>query len=248
MAGSIERANQRALLAEIESQIELAEARLARYAQLEGAIPGKDVEAVRIELMALRQRRAAVSDGLKAAEVLRAPVSGVISAAHGVTGQVVDAGELLYEIVDPSRLAVEALAYDAATVTGIAAASLVLPGGSLPLEFIGAGRQLREQALPLLFRLRPGSTAQPPSLVVSQPVKVVARTTAGLQGAALPKAALTRDDSGRSVVWVKLGAERYIPRQVEYQLLDGEQVVVTAGLDDGERVVIAGASLLGQLR
>lgn len=242
--GSIERANQQALLAEIVAQIELAEGRLARYAQLEGAIPGKEVEAVRIELAALRKRRAAVSAGLNAAEALTAPVSGVISAAHGVAGQVVEARDPIYEIVDPDRLAVEALAYDATQALGITAASLVLPGGSLPLDFVGAGRQLREQALPLWFRLRAASKG----LAVGQPVKVVARTAATLRGVVLPQAALSRDRSGQTVVWVKLGAELYTPRRVEYRPLDGERVVVTAGLDDGERVVIAGAGLLGQVR
>ena len=38
------------------------------------------------------------------------PMAGVISAVHVVPGQVVEAREILFEIVDPERLAVEALA------------------------------------------------------------------------------------------------------------------------------------------
>ncbi|MBK9574047.1 MAG: HlyD family secretion protein [Rhodoferax sp.] len=74
----------------------------------------------------------------------------MISAAHVVTGQVVDAREVLLEIVDPARLVIEALAYDPALIEGITRASVPSPGGALELQFIGAARQLREQALPLM--------------------------------------------------------------------------------------------------
>ena len=43
----------------------------------------------------------------------------------------------------------------AALAEGIASARAPLPGGALELRFIGGGRQLREQALPLLFRVVP---------------------------------------------------------------------------------------------
>jgi hypothetical protein len=90
---------------------------------------------------------------------LRAPVSGVIGAASVVAGQVVEAKEILFEVIDPARLAVEALAYDAALAEGIAAASAPLPGGALELQFVGGGRQLREQAIPLLFRVKSANAA-----------------------------------------------------------------------------------------
>ena len=242
--GNIERGNQRALLAELAAQIALTEARLNRYAQLEGAIPGKEIEAARIELAALKQRKTAIGAGLDSAEALTAPASGVVSAAHVVAGQVVEAREVLFEIVDPARLAVEALAYDPAQAAGITTASLDLPGGGTALAFVGAGRQLREQALPLLFRVRSGNAA----LAVGMPVKVIARTAATTRGAALPLAALGRGAGGETTVWVKLAPERFAPRRVETRPLDGERVAVTAGLEEGERVVVGGASLLGQVR
>jgi hypothetical protein len=244
VAASLERSGQRALLAELEAQIALAERRLDRYSQLEGAIPAKDVEATRIELAALRQRRAAIGDGLEAAEALVAPAAGVISAAHVVPGQVVEAREILFEIVDPRQLAVEALAYDPAHAAGLANARLVYPGGTLPLQFVGAGRQMREQALPLLFRVR-GDTA---GLAAGMPVQVVAAGAGRVRGAALPAAALQRGAGGETTVWVKLAPERFVQRRVEARPLDGDRVAVTAGLAEGERVVVGGASLLGQVR
>jgi hypothetical protein len=140
-ASSIERGNQQAQLAELESQFAIAERKARRYEQLEGAVPSKEIEAARFELDALKKRRAAVGASINAPEPLRAPVSGVISAAYAVVGQVVEAKEILFEVVDPARLAVEALAYDPALVDGIGEASAALPGGGLELQFVGGGRQ-----------------------------------------------------------------------------------------------------------
>lgn len=242
--GGLERGGQQALLAELDAQIALTEARLARYAQLEGAIPGKEVEAARVDLAALGRRRAAIAGGLAAVESLRAPVAGVISAAHAVPGQVVEARETLFEIVDPQRLMVEAWAYDPAQASDLTDASLMLPGGGLPLDFVGAGRQMREQALPLLFRVRAGAER----LAVGLPARVVARARATLRGMALPRAALLRAEDGGERVWVKRTPEHFVPRRVETRPLDGGRVAVVAGLTEGERVVVAGAGLLAQVR
>ena len=244
VVGSLERGNQRAALAELQAQLAIAERKAARYAELEGSVPQKEIEAARFELIALKQRRAAVGGSLGDAEALIAPVSGVISATSVVNGQVVDAREVLLEIIDPARLAVEALAYDPALVEGVTSASVALPGGTLDLQFVGGGRQLREQALPLLFRV----TAQNTPVAVGQPVKVMVKTARTTQGVALAQAALVRNSAGDTVVWVHLGAERFSPRRVTRQSLDASTVAVTSGLAGGERVVSVGANLLAQVR
>lgn len=244
VVGSLERGNQRAALAELESQLAIAERKVARYAELEGSVPQKEIEAARFELTALKQRRAAVGGSLGDTEALVAPVSGVISATSVVNGQVVEAREVLFEIVDPARLAVEALAYDPTLVEGISSASVPLPGGALDLQFVGGGRQLREQALPLLFRVK----AQNAPVAVGQPVKVIAKTSRTAKGVAVPQAALARNSAGDTVVWVHLGAERFGPRKVSSQPLDAGTVAVTAGIASGERVVSVGANLLAQVR
>lgn len=244
VAGSIERGNQQAALAELESQLAIAERKAARYAQLEGAVPQREIEAAQFDLDALKKRRAAVGGSLGGVEALAAPVSGVISMAGVVTGQVVESKDILFEIVDPARLAVEALAYDPTLVDGITLASAAFPGGALELQFVGGGRQLRNQALPLLFRIK----AQNATVAVGQPLKVVARTARTVKGVTVPQAALVRNGAGEAVVWIHLGAERFAARKVSAQPLDATTMVVTAGLANGERVVIEGAGLLAQVR
>lgn len=243
--GSVELGNQRAALADIESQLAIATAKAARYAQLEGSVPQKDITAAQLEQSALQKRRAAVAGSVGAAEALLAPATGVVSAVNVVNGQVVEARETLLEIVDPARLGVEALAYDASLVAGIQSASVRLDNGStLELQFVGGGRQLREQALPLLFRVK----SQTAPVAVGQAVKVIAQTSRTVPGAAVPHAALGRSSAGDTVVWVHIAPERFAQRPVSAQALSAQDVVLTTGVKSGERVVSEGANLLAQVR
>lgn len=242
--GNVERGNQQSQLAAIDAQLEIARGKAARYEQLDGAIPGKDIEAAKVELRSLQVRRAALLAGLGAREPLRAPVSGVVSAASVLAGQVVEPRDVLYEIVDPARLAIEALAYDPGLADGVRSADAITSGGTVPLHFVGAGRQLRGQALPLLFRVKRPDVA----LAVGQPLQVIARTSRTLQGVALPQEALVRNRAGEFVVWVHTDPERFVPRRVVAEALDARTVVVSSGIAPGDRVVVAGASLLAQVR
>lgn len=245
VASAIEHGNQKAQLVELDAQLAIAERRMKRFEQLEGAVPQKEIEAARIEHAALKQRRTFVAASVDSAEPLRAPASGVISASHHLlAGQIVDARETLFEIVDPARLAIEALAYEPEIVGTLKSASALAGDTALELSFVGGGRQLREQALPLLFRIvKPEA-----SVAVGQPVKVVVRTARGIKGQAVPRQAMTKVGAGETAVWVHVEPERFVARKVRFQPLDAAHVAVIDGLHDGDRVVVDGASLLSQVR
>ena len=156
----------------------------------------------------------------------------------------VESKEVLFEVVDPARLAVEALAYDPALADGIGEASAPVSGGVLKLQFVGGGLLLRDQAMPLLFRV----VAQDAPVAVGQPLKVIAKTTRTTKGAAVPQAALVKVSAGETAIWVRDGAERFVLRKVRIQSLDAVTAAVTSGLANGERVVTDGAGLLAQVR
>ena len=246
-ASAIERGNQTAQAAELQANLGLARQRVSRLAELEGSVPRKDIEAAQAELRSLIERSAAVGASLSAGEALLAPVSGVIAATNVVAGQVVDARELLFEIVDPTRLRVEAIAHDLALAGNIAQAAASVDGGknSFALAFVGAGRTLREQALPVLF-----STTGPnvPALAVGQALTVVVQTRNTVRGVAVPASALVKNPGNQDIVWVHTSAERFEPRNVRYTPLDGASISVLEGLKAGERVVVKGASLVNQVR
>ncbi|MCK0506489.1 efflux RND transporter periplasmic adaptor subunit [Aromatoleum anaerobium] len=246
-ASPIERAEQSAQAAELRATLEIAKKRLERLQQLEGSVPQKEIDAARIDVQSLGERLGAIGGSLARSETLVAPVSGVIAASHVVAGQVVEARELLFEIVDPARLQVEAIAHDAAQAVGVAQASASVDGGrtAFPLEWVGAGSTLRDQSLPVLFRTVPGST---PPLAVGQPLQVIVQTREQIDGIPVPSAALVKNSANQEIVWVHGTAERFAPRTVRYRPLDGATVAVTAGLAAGERVVVEGAPLVNQVR
>ncbi|MCV2350392.1 efflux RND transporter periplasmic adaptor subunit [Paucibacter sp. Y2R2-4] len=247
-----EKASLSATLAELRSQEALAQNKLARLQQLEGSVPQREIEAARLELDGLRQRLKAQAQAPQGGEPLLAPVSGVIAARHVVAGQVVDAKEALFEIVDPARLIVEADAFDAALAGQVGGAHALFGSGdsasSLPLRFVGAGLSLREGALPLQFRTsaQPSQNATP--LALGQTLKVLVQTRQKLDGIAVPQAAVVKSPSNLDMVWVQSGPQRFEPRPVRWAPLDGARVSVQEGLKAGERVVVQGASLLRQVR
>ncbi len=244
-AAAIERSNQAAQLAELAAGRSLASKRLARLQELADTVPRKDIEAAESEVASLTARHAAVAGGLSARDALVAPVTGVIASANAVAGQVVDARELVFEVVDPSRLRIEALTFDVKVARDIAGAFLDIDGQKLPLVFVGASRSLREQALPLAFRAEGPALA---ALSVGQPVQVVVQTRSLVAGVPVPAASLMKNPANQAIVWVKTAPERFEPRVVSFEPLDGATVAVTSGLKAGDRVATQGATLINQIR
>ncbi len=243
--GSVERSNQSAQLAELRSAKSLAEKRVVRLRELADTVPRKDIEAAESEAASLTERIAAIGGGLAAREALLAPVAGVFASAHAVSGQVVDARELVFEIVDLARLRIEAMAYDGQMAASLASAALAVGAQRVPLRFIGAARILREQALPLLFQVEGAALNQ---LAVGQPVRVYVQTTGKITGVSIAAAAVLRNPANQAVVWVKTAPERFEPRVVTTESLDGVAVAVTSGLKAGDRVVTEAGGLINQIR
>ena len=127
-------------------------------------------------------------------------------------------------------------------------ASAPIAGGILDLTFVGLGRTLKEQAMPVLFRVAMPKDGALPAVAVGQTLKVLAQTKASQAGVAIPAAAVVRNAANESVVWVHESAERFVSRKVKAAALDGHSVAVTDGLTGGERVVVQGAASLAQIR
>jgi membrane fusion protein, heavy metal efflux system len=258
--GTLERAGQQAQLAELRASHALAAKRLGRLHELADTVPRKDIETAESEVASLQARIGAVGGGLQARDALVAPVSGVIASANAVAGQVVDARELVFEVVNPQRLQVEALAYDPALAADVAGAAIAVGGHSVPLRFLGAARSLREQALPLLFA--PTAPAAPDAatakagtapaslagVAVGQTLEVHVQHRTQLQGLRVPSTALAKNPANETIVWVKTAAEQFAPRVVTAAPLDGSSVAITAGLAAGDRVAVQGANLINQVR
>lgn len=240
-------ASQQSQLAELRTQRLLAEQRLRRLESLEGTVPRKEVDAARAELAGLREREGSVGASLGSREALVAPVAGVIARADLVAGQVVQARDVLFEVVDPARMLVEASTPDATLLTRIAGAQLQgVPEARLRL--LGAARALRDGVLPLTFAVQGTKPGGALPLAIGQPVQVIVAMNERIRGIVLPAQAVVRNPANEPVVWIKTGAERYLPQPVQYRALDAQTVVVTQGLGADNRVVVVGAPLIAQIR
>jgi membrane fusion protein, heavy metal efflux system len=235
---------------ELKINLELARKKLARLEQLEGTVPQREIETARIEVQSYSQRLSPGSGGgaFVAREALLAPVSGVIAAINVVAGQVVDAREVLFEVIDPARLQIEAQAFDATLPANIAGAA-VSPSANVrvALEFVGAGRVLKEGAIPVVFRIKPDAVSTV-ALAAGQPVKIFAQTRSKVKGFAVVAASVVKNPANQDIVWVHTAAERFVPQTIRWVALDGATVAVLDGLTEGARVVIEGASLINQIR
>lgn len=233
-------------IATVEQELVIAESRVQRLRQLQGSVPQRDIDEAEANLNGLRKRRAALSPALTTKEALRAPISGVVTANNVKAGQVIEArDQVLFEIVDPSRLMVEAVAFDPRVSNAIKAATATTADGtSLSLELLGSSLALRQQAIPLLFQI-----GNPPrGLGIGQPVRLIAQVQGKASGIVLPRQSVVRSAGGQPIVWQHESPQRFVARPVRTQALDGNTVLVLAGVEPEARVVTDGAGLLNQIR
>ena len=238
-------AAQQSQRAELKAARDLAEQRLRRLESLEGTVPRKDIDSARIDVQSLTEREQRIAASLDVREPLRAPVSGVIARADVKAGQIVDTREVLIEVIDPARLMVEASTPDVSLGSRLGATHLAGVEG-VKLQLVGAARSLRDGMLPLNFRASVSAGASP--LAVGQPVTLVAALKERRKGIVLPTSAVVRSPANEPIVWIKTGAERFMPQPVQVQPLDAGTVLVTQGLSADNRVLVQGAALVAQIR
>jgi biotin carboxyl carrier protein len=232
-----------AQIAEIAGAIEIAEQKVKRHAGLTGIVPQKEIDQVNAELVALKARRAALRP-VGGPETLKAPVSGIVAAANVHLGQVVDARETLFEIVDPDKLWIEAIGTELQDVQAILSAKAFASGAAVTLSFIGRAPALKQQAQPLLFRVERSGRA----LAVGRPVAVLAQLKQQHSGVVVPGSAVVRAGNGLPQVWELVSAERFEAIAVRTAPLDGKNVLITAGVKEGTRLVVEGAEFVNQVR
>ncbi len=234
-------------MGEIEQLIAVAETKINRLRPLaeRGAAPMGQLNDLESELAGLRARRQTVRNSRGGYELLRAPTDGIITAAKAVPGQVVQPQDVLFEIADPQGLWVEALAYDSFDATAPVQATAATSGGApLTLSYLGASRTLRQHASLVHF-----SIPKPPAdLNIGQPVTVLVQSGKAEHGQVLPRDAIVKSNNGETIVWLHADPERFEPRPVRILPIDAKRVIVAAGLEGTERVVVGAADLINQIR
>jgi membrane fusion protein, heavy metal efflux system len=241
-----DRAHLRNEIAKLTADIAITEKKIERLGQFV-FVPFREGKIVyeRLHLEGLRKQREALLAMLTDRDPIRASATGVISHVNVTAGQIVEARQTLFEIVDPDGLWIEAVAYDAKVADKIVSATAITTDGAvIPLIFVGGGLELKQQAVPLHFR--PDGTV--PNLMAGKPVNVIIQTGATQPGIVLPNDSVVRTGTGQDIVWEKVGPEQFVSRAVATRVLDGRQLYIIAGLDPNSVVVTGSARLLSQFR
>jgi len=238
---ALERAEQRAALFRVDTEIAQTERQLQRWRQMGQAARQKDVEDARLDLGRLRQERGQIESVALGRELLRAPIDGIVTDVHVVPGEVIDPEVTAIEVVDPERLRVEAVLHDlglADAIVGGEATTKLLKDRVFGLKLIGSGGRIdpRDQGLHLIFAVTDGARF----LKLGMPVDVHAHTGAASLRVSVPREAVA-DAAGRPVVFVKTAPESFEARTVTLGRTMGEWSEIETGVEPGERIVVQGA-------
>jgi cobalt-zinc-cadmium efflux system membrane fusion protein len=230
---------------ELDQQISIVERRYARYEQLApgGAISRTQLEDTKLELEGLRERRASIDKSRREPEALIAPVAGVIAEGSAVAGQIVQPSSVVFNIIDPSQLWIEALSFGSIEPSQGARAS-TYTGRNYDLVYRGTGFADRSQSVPVHFAVT-GDTA---GLRAGQFLTVLVATDDTRQGLAVPRSSVVRGSNGQDFVYEHITPERFMPRSVRTEPLDGDRVLIVSGFASGKRIVSQGADLLDHVR
>ncbi|MCA1391797.1 efflux RND transporter periplasmic adaptor subunit [Bradyrhizobium sp. IC3123] len=232
---------------EIEQLMAITDNKLRRLRPLaeRGAVPQGQVNDLESELEGLRARRETVRNSRTGFEELRASTDGIITSAKVAPGQVIQPQDVLFQIADPSSLWVEALAYDEIGLKQPEAATAMAPNGQqIALSFVGTSRALRQHASVVQFAI-----PEPPAgLNIGQPLNVMVQAGAPVSGLVVPRNAVVRSGNGENIVWLHTEPERFEPRPVRVVQVDAARVIVAAGVNEGEHIVVRGTDLINQIR
>jgi membrane fusion protein, heavy metal efflux system len=242
---AIDASDMRQRQGELDQQIDIVGRRVARFEKLapSGTVSQVQLEEARAELQGLKDRRAALDTARQVPEALIAPVSGVIAEGTPIAGQMAQPNAVIFHIVDPAKLWVEALSVD--VLAGAETASAVTATGKrLALAYRGAGFADRSQSIPLHFSVEDGARG----LRAGQLVTVLVNTSEEKQGLAIPRASIVRNTNGQDFVYEHISPERFAARAVRVEALDGDRVLIVAGIEPGTRIVTQGAELIDHVR
>jgi membrane fusion protein, heavy metal efflux system len=228
----------------LDQEIALAANKVRQFKSV-STFPAERIRTAEIELENLQQRRASLSKRERGQEPLLAPIDGVITATQVMIGQVVTPKDVLFHVVEPKALWVEALAYDTIDVSTLSGAkALAHDHANADLKLISSNPSLTQHGTVLSFELAAGGS----EFSIGRNVAVLAETGEPLTGIVLPRAAVVQAPNGQNVVFRHVEPERFEPKAVRFIEIDGTRVLVTSGVEAGEKIAVEHAALINQIR
>jgi len=243
---AFELASQTSQLLAVRNQIIQAMRDVKRLRDLGELASKQALEQLETNLKTLVEQEEALQQGLEKPEPLIAPISGVLINHQARRGRWVEAGTTLFEVVASNFRHIEALTNDASILPQLSTAKMK-EYPELDIQYYGYEPQLNAGMVTVRFSLEtPTDSAS--LLLINQPVTVFAELKDTLEGIVLPSNAIVTNSANLPIVWIKVSAEQFLPQIVQYREISPNKVLITQGLAEDNRVVIAGTSLLNQVR
>jgi len=233
--------------AETKARVERLQREVERAERLyeAEAIPEKQLIEARHELKVARSALQSMGGGDEAGfdYTLRAPIDGHIQERRLVPGRRVEAGMILYTIIDASQVWIQlhAPAEHADRLRSVRGGTFTVEGSDRlhRADRVGSvGTAIDETTRTLPVRL----AASNPDGTLTIGRRAHARLFVGdpQSGVAIPTAAIQTED-GRPVAYVQTGGESFERRPLRLGPTDGELTIVEEGVRSGEHVVTDGA-------
>jgi RND family efflux transporter MFP subunit len=245
------RASSDRTVGELETQMELASARLKRLEELLRleAVSLAEVEEARARVKALAtelEGSQGTSGEIRAS--VRAPFSGEVAEVHVVSGEAVSAGDPLLRIVRrepvwvevqlPPRMAVSATQHPAGVVLRASGFEPITVDSSRT-RFVSQSPEVNDVTgtVATIIEVR-GEIPLP--LGTAADTEILLRDA--IHGVVIPASAIV-DDGGIPVVYVQADGEGFVRQEVKIEVGQGDLVLVT-GLPAGVRLVEHGGNAI----
>lgn len=243
---NFDRTSQEAELVQVTFDIAQLERDVRRLQDLGELASKQSLEQLENHLETLREQQLTLAEGIDEPVSLIAPVTGVLISHVPAAGIRLEAGATAFEVITPSLRQIEVLSAYSELPRRISDAS-VLGLSNIKIDYRGASPRLDRGMQSLFFDLV-SEVADEAVLPINQPVTVIVQLGEVREGIVLPATAVMRDRFNSPIVWIKASAERFLPQRVSFDYLSSERVLITSGLGEDNRVVVAGTALLNQIR
>ncbi|MEM0910567.1 MAG: efflux RND transporter periplasmic adaptor subunit [Pseudomonadota bacterium] len=240
---AFEQASQNSELRAVRNNIAQTQRDVTRLQELGELASKQELERLETRLKTLREQEQSLSVGIEKPVKLIAPMSGIVVNNKMVNGMWVQAGQVLFEIVASDQRHIDVYTSDYSLPKRVNNGVI----DQVSLKYHGYSPVLESGLLALHFETSDDALSQA-VLPINQAVTVMANLNEEMSGIVIAANAIVKNSQNLPIVWIKAGAERFVPQIVQYQQLDSNYVVITNGLGTDNRVVVQSTSLLNQVR
>ena len=242
----LERADIDAQIQHLTNAVDLYQKRIERLAEVYFVRYRKSrMEQLRIEMEGNRSELKILVRAIDKKFIIRSTIDGFVSHLPISSGEYVERGQTIAEIINPTALRVTAYSFDSSLAQSLPKASAkTMEGVGIELKPIGAGRIMANQNLPIHFEI----TSKNHKLVAGAPVIVnVIIPQTNIKGIAVPKESIHVLPSGQKIIWERLSSEKFLAHHVETTSINLNEAMITTYLGRSMRFVVQGTNALNQI-